>query len=121
MFLGTPFRGTHAELKYSSQVRIAVARAMGGEAAQGLVSHLSHDDEDWGQLKELVQRFQEMVNKRKLRFDIICFYEMETTDLQKVWRDLPATYKEHYEGRGVTAEAIVVSSQPVTIVLSLIG
>jgi len=89
-FLGTPFQGSDEGYLSAAQLRIAVARSMGGETSDELVQYLKTDASR--ELDELVQRFCEMIRAKEFSFPIICFYETQWTDFTKVIKNLPLPF-----------------------------
>lgn len=92
MFLGTPFQGSSKGFLTAVHLRLAVAVAMGGETADGLLNYLNNNENERRQLDDVVQQFCEMVASKSFNFPIRCFYETHRTDFSKIIHKLPAQY-----------------------------
>ena len=74
-FLGTPFRGSSDGFLTTAQLRLNVAKSMGGETANELVKYLSRDEEERKQLDDAVQEFCDLASSSAFKAPIWCFYE----------------------------------------------
>lgn len=94
IFLGTPFRGTSPELHEVTLVRIAAASDAGVSTTHELAKFLQNNDNDRGELDELVQKFFKIKDHKMYRFPVICFYETLQTNLSSIIKRLPQKVAE---------------------------
>ncbi|RSL89781.1 hypothetical protein CEP51_001076 [Fusarium floridanum] len=99
IFLGTPFRGTHDGFFTAAELRVAVAIASGAETAKGLVAFLKSEPDERRYLDQLVERFYDMINNKKLGIPVVFFYETRETDFTKVIKKLPSKFVKTLDGK----------------------
>ncbi|KAI1129789.1 ARM repeat-containing protein [Nemania abortiva] len=98
-FLGTPFQGSNETFYDATQIRIAIAESMGGEASDEMVKYLRNTDGERGELDEVVHHFCELIEQDDYKFTMFCFYETHVTDFTKVIGKLPEGFVRKLKGK----------------------